>query len=348
MRQESESPSQRRDRPPTSHDVARRAGVSQSAVSRVLRGAAEGKISVENQEAILKAIDELGYRPSSPARTLRGAAPSLIGLVIPDVGDAYFSKVLRGAQREAVIAGFSIMMIEGSVERDWLTTTVGALAGKSVAGVIVCAPMGTEELSNGYPFAGPIILVDSPPVNGIPTIELDVKGGMREVAEHLRHLGHRRIGRIRVGVASSTFEQREIGFRSGCSGNQSIVSEVVQEYSLQSAREAARQLLVTDDRPTAIAADTDLLATGAYLAARDLGLEIPTDVSITGFDDIDMVSALDPPLTTVRAPGEESGRLAMRWMMSALDNPDPKPRTKKLGVELVLRSSTAPPPNGPQ
>lgn len=331
------------DRGPTSHDIAKAAGVSQTAVSLVLRGVADGRISPEKQASIRAAARHLGYRPNRVAQHLRTGQTDYIGLLIPDVRDPFFASVLRGAQQAAAEKGFSVVMLEGALSVDWGTVAAQALASRLVAAVVVCAPRG-EPSPEAVELAGRIVAVDAGRLASLPSVMIDVERGMQLLANHMNRLGHRRIGRLRAGIATETFALRDRAFQEHSRTWAEISAVDTAAYSLDGAVEAAGILLDNADI-TAIVADTDLLAAGVYRAARARGLAIPTDLSVTGFDDVDVARMLDPQLTTVRVDGEGAGRLGVRTALRFLAH-QPLPTELTVHVQLLARGSTGPPRMG--
>ena len=326
-------------RGPTSHDIAKVAGVSQTAVSLVLRGEADGKISAENQKKIRSAAQELGYRPNHLARELRSGKATSIGLLIPDVTDPFFASVLRGAQEAAAEDGYSMVMLEGALDADWEVRAVEAIQSRMVASVLVCAPRGWSDSSAGD-LKSKIVVVDPGREIDYPAVHVDVADGMRQVADHLRESGHQQIGRLRAGIPTDTFALRDTAFVEHAGQWADITAVDAATYSLDAAESAAGQLLDTGS-VTAVAADTDLLAAGVYRAARTRNLRIPNDLSVSGFDDVDVARILDPELTTVRIDGRRAGRLGVQLALGSLEAGAAKTRLS-IEAPLVVRGSTGP------
>lgn len=326
------------DQRPTSHDIAKAAGVSQTAVSLVLRGKADGNISAENQEKIRAVADRLGYRPNRAARELRSGTATSIGLLIPDVTDPFFASVLRGAQHAAAADGYSMVMLEGALDTDWEARALEAIQSRLVASVLVCAPRGWSNTNPGN-LRSKIVVVDPGRDTDYPAVHLNVADGMRQVAAHLQELGHQRIGRLRAGIPTDTFALRDAAFDEHARQWAKIVAVDAEAYSLDAAENTARELL--EAAPvTAVVADTDLLAAGVYRAARTLGVRIGKDLSVTGFDDLDVARILDPELTTVRIDGHEAGRLGTLMVLGSIETDT---TSQHIETPLVIRGSTQPP-----
>src|SRR3984893_844242 len=192
--------------PSTSVDVARRAGVSQSAVSLVFGGKAAGRVGKRTQEAILQAARELGYRPNSAARTLRSGRSRLIALAIPDVSNPYFATVLQGAEQAARAHGYSVMLAQVQDEQDWQHMILDALTSRAVDGFLLCEvqPPTTSEYV--------ALLGRGGKLNGgsqvFPSLQLDITAGMHAAMTHLQRLGHTKIAHLAASVDAETFHLR--------------------------------------------------------------------------------------------------------------------------------------------
>jgi DNA-binding LacI/PurR family transcriptional regulator len=322
----------------TSIDVARRAGVSQSTVSLVLSGKAPGRISARTEAAVRLAAEELGYRPNVAARTLRTGTARTVGLVVTDVTHPFFGPVLRGAQAAAWRAGYAVTLVDVANDPDRERASFEALRAGPADGYMfftVDPPEGSGEH---------VVAIEvSPP--GMPFVRVDTEHGTDLAVRHLLALGHRRIGHLGSGLDAETFRFRrarllallaEAGIEPG--------AYATAEFTFDDARRAALELLSGPERPTAVYCDDDLLAGGVYLAARELGLRIPEDVAVVGFDDLPFAQVFDPPLTTIAIDPEELGAAAFE-VLAAVMAGEPGERGRILPVELVVRGSTGPPPN---
>ncbi|WP_329239000.1 LacI family transcriptional regulator [Actinoallomurus sp. NBC_01490] len=316
---------------PTSRDVARVAGVSQSTVSLVLAGKAEGRVKPETGQAVREAARRLGYRPNLAARNLRLGRTRTVLFVVPTLVSPIFGAVYTGAARVARDRGFGIVVHPWD---DDATPARSPVDIEAIDGVLA------SSLGGGVAGFGdvPIVVLDNDPADPAPSVNFDVAGGMRAITRHLAGLGHRRLGHLAAAVDTWTFHVRaEVLTETGAlTGREHCAIDVA------AAREAALALLDRPDRPTAVVCDDDLIAAGAYKAARHLGLDVPRDVSVTGFDDILVAGALEPELTTIRLPAERLGARAMAALLERLDGHAPP--DVSLPGELIVRGSTAPPP----
>src|SRR5579859_7429862 len=191
---------------PTSVDVARRAGVSQSAVSLVIGGKAAGRVGKRTQEAILRAAQELGYLPNTAARTLRSGRSRLIALAVPDVGNPYFAAVLLGAEQAARKYGYAVMLASVRDERDWQPVVLDALTSRAVDGFLLCT-MKPPTIREQAVLRGKAVMVDAL-CEGVPSLQLDVEAGMDAAMHHLLKLGHTRIAHLAADVDAETFHRR--------------------------------------------------------------------------------------------------------------------------------------------
>ncbi|MFB4313090.1 LacI family DNA-binding transcriptional regulator [Actinomadura sp. 21ATH] len=332
---------------PTSKDVAQEAGVSQSTVSLVLGGKWAGRVSPATARSVQEAAERLGYRPNAAARNLRLGTTRTVLLVVPTLTAPFFGSVYIGAARVAARHGFGVVVYPPDDAGP--EGTAGGPAGSPFAAAreaidgIIASSMARDALRGFGP--APVVMLDSGPAAAAPTVDFAVEDGMRAVVAHLAGLGHRRIGHVAVALDEWTFRARgeavAAAVRALPGGRYDRAAGAIDVHS---ARDAAGRLLDLPVPPTALVCDDDLMAAGAFKAARARGLDIPGDVSVTGFDDVQVAVALEPELTTVRLPARELGAQGMSALLDLLEGGRPGPRS--LPVELVVRASTAPPSPG--
>ncbi|MEU6392147.1 LacI family DNA-binding transcriptional regulator [Streptomyces sp. NPDC046939] len=330
---------------PTSRDVARAAGVSQAAVSLVLGDKWRGRVAPATAERVREAARELGYRPNLAARNLRMGRTRTALLVVPALTNEFFAGVYTGAARLAAEHGFGLVLYPSpdgiGPARDPFPSARTALDGilaSSMAADAVTALRGDDL---------PLVMLDSDPSGspGATTVNLDLADGVRQLTDHLLALGHRRFLHLASAVPSWTFDvrARALAARTAQAPGTSVRT-VRSALTVEDAMAATERALHTSGAalPTALVCDDDKLATGAYKAARRMGLRIPEHFSVTGFDDLSLATAVDPELTTVRLPAEQFGERGMAALLAVLEGRTPD--TTPLPVELVVRGSTAPPP----
>ncbi|MFG2007365.1 LacI family DNA-binding transcriptional regulator [Spirillospora sp. NPDC048911] len=327
---------------PTSRDVAHEAGVSQSTVSLVLGGKSAGRVSPATAQAVRDAAERLGYRPNLAARNLRLGSARTVLLIVPTLTAPFFGEVYLGAARVAAEHGFGIVAYPWPDDAGPADSPFAA-PHEAIDGIIATSLAAdvTSEFRDT-----PVVMLDSDPAGTAPTVVFDVADGMRAVAAHLADLGHRRIGHVAASIDQWTFHARGEALAAAVEalpgGSYTRASGALE---VGSARDAAGLLLDRPAPPTALVCDDDLIAAGAYKAARARGLEVPRDLSVTGFDDVQLATALEPELTTVRLPAEALGAEGMTALLALLKGGDPPPRS--LPGELVVRGSTAAAPGAP-
>ncbi|MFB6842277.1 LacI family DNA-binding transcriptional regulator [Streptomyces sp. NPDC056361] len=326
---------------PTSRDVARTAGVSQATVSLVLGEKWRGRVSERTAEAVRAAARDLGYRPNLAARNLRLGRTRTAMLVVPALTNEFFAHVHTGAALAAARHGFGVVLYPSpdgvGPARDPFASAQAALDG------VIASSMAADALKAFRGSDLPLVMLDSDPSDpgASAHLNLDVADGMRRVTDHLLGLGHRRFLHLASAVPSWTFDVRAAALADALRGTE--LRTVRSSLNVADARSAAHSALGDPGlRPTAVVCDDDILAVGVLKAARRLGLRVPEDLSITGFDDLALATAVEPELTTVRLPAEEFGSRGMEALLAVLAGETPPPVT--LPVTLVQRGSTGPVP----
>ncbi|WP_448333132.1 LacI family DNA-binding transcriptional regulator [Streptomyces sp. DSM 41534] len=324
--------------------MARVAGVSQATVSLVLGEKWPGRVSERTAETVRAAARDLGYRPNLAARSLRLGRTRTVLLVVPALTTEFFARVYTGAERVAADHGFGVVLYpspEGvGPARDPFDSARASLDG------VIASSMAADALAAVRGGGLPLVMLDSDPDDAAAaaTVNLDIADGVRQAAGHLLTLGHRRVAHLAAAVDSWTFRvrARALAEAMGEVPGAELSTEPA-GLSVEEGRRAAERVLARPGpRPTALVCDDDILAAGACKAARRLGLRIPDDISVTGFDDLALATAVEPELTTVRLPAEAVGAAGMRALMTLLDGETPQDIV--LPVDLIPRSSTAPPP----
>jgi LacI family transcriptional regulator len=318
-------------------EVAERAGVGIGTVSRVLNDSPA--VSRETRRRVLEAIDELGYAPNAAARALSTGRTGAIGVVAPFFTQPSVVERLRGVSRRIAAAGYQLVLFD--VERPQPLGDL-ALAGRLDGLLCISLAPSDAELARLERAGIAVVLVDAERP-GVPGVAIDDEAGGRLAAEHLLALGHDRIGFVgdeedaAFGFTSSA--RRRAGAAGACAraGAELVVRRG--PHGRHPARALALELLAASERPTAIFAASDAQALGVLEAADAAGLVVPRDLSVVGFDDIEV--ARYAGLTTVAQPLEESGRRGAELLLGALEGRPGGGR--RLGLELVVRSSTSSP-----
>ena len=338
------SPGRRRAASTTATDVARAVGVSQSTVSLVLSGKAEGRVGPDTRRAVLEAAAAMGYQPNAAARALRSGRAQTIALVIPDIENPVYASLLLGVSGEVRAADYAVVLVDERENPQWERSLVSGLAGGLFGGGILHTP-AAARVGSVARTRRPYVLIESA-APGTSSVQLRVTDGVRAAMSHLLALGHRRIGHVAAAYDKETFHLRRRAWldalaRAGIDGPR---HEVAATWELDEAQLAVGGLLGRADRPTALLCDDDLLAAAAYRAARAAALAIPGDLSVVGFDDIPLARYLEPELTTIAFPGFAVGRTAAALLLRHLADRRAKPEQVELELPLVVRGSTAAPP----
>jgi len=300
---------------PTIRDVARSAGVSTATVSRVISGAVAAR--PQTRARVLAAVEQLGYRPSAVARSLKLRTTRTLGLLVTDIQNPYYPEIVRAVEDAALERNLAVLLCNGADDPAREETYLDLLAARRVDGIIV-ASSGLQERHGAWlsSHTVPVVLVNWASADlALPAILGDNRAGGRLATEHLIALGHRRIGHITAPPRNAAAAERLAGVRDAVAeaGIAPDGLEVVEADGHVTGGEAgARELL--DRRPdvTAIVCYNDLTAIGAVRALRARGVRVPEDVSVVGYDDIPLSAWVDPPLTTVAQQTQEMGHWAVR------------------------------------
>jgi LacI family transcriptional regulator len=328
-----------RKRAVTIQDVAKAAGVSVSTVSRVLNGKVD--VASETQDRILAIIEELGYTSNLAARSMRSRKKNLFGLVVPDIGYPYSIEIMKGINRAIAESTFDLLVYTtGGIQKDGTVTReqhyVSLLNNSLTDGVIVVASAAAEFITDA-----PIIAVDPHEINpNYPSVQGTNYQGALEAMEYLISLGHTRIafigGRPEIGSAVRRLKgYQDALLKAGIELDAELSAPG--DFSTETGHTRALQLLALDNPPTAIFAANDQSAIGVYQAVEELGLRIPDDVSVVGFDNISEAKYLG--LTTVDQSLAEMGYVATQMLIKLVNKETLNEQIHKMPTKLVERSS---------
>ena len=328
----------------TIKDIARLAGVSATAVSMALNR--HPRISDETRERILTLAKELNYRPNYAARSLIGGQSHTMGLIITSITNPFYPELARGIEDKAMEMGYTIILCSTNYDARLQKNFIEILRSKGVDGIIFSsverhdahiAPLVEER----FPFVLVNRRIHKPGLAAkIDHVVLDNFSGGYLVIDHLYRLGHRRIGIIAGSIASSTAWERTEGAKKamherGIVLEQGLMAEC--DFSKERAHEAARRLLSLPSPPTALFAENDYMALGVRDAALDMGLTIPGDVALVGFDDIEASGLKGVELTTVNQKKYEMGTLAVELLARRIEDRDLPARQIVLKPEIIIR-----------
>jgi LacI family transcriptional regulator len=327
----------------TIRDVAARAGVSVATVSKVLNN--RYGVAADTQARVQAVIDGMGYEASIVARSLRSHQTNVVGVLVADV-EPFSAELLKGLAHAIRGTGLELVIYSGGGRAGdrvgWERRYLSRLSGTLIDGAILVTPTIVD-----VHYGAPIVAVD--PHSGpssLPTVDGDNLRGARLVTDHLLALGHRRVAMVTGRADLESAARRERGFRDALSAAGVPVDEALLErgdYVGASSRDAARRLLDRPDRPTAVFAASDVSAIAVVEVARELGLEVPGDLSVAGFDNVAESALCSPPLTTVDQHIHELGARAMRMLIRLMRGEPVEEIHITLPTELVVRGSTAPP-----
>ncbi|MFM0740879.1 LacI family DNA-binding transcriptional regulator [Paraburkholderia xenovorans] len=324
---------------PTSVDVARLAGVSQSIVSLVFSGKDGGRITPERRQAVLDAAEQIGYRPNSAARGLKLGTQRLLALVVPDVSNPYFAAVLKFAAAAARKQGYATVLINADQDQiEDAEHLIMSLSTHSFDGLIAWDAPWVSRVKEVLPAS--VVIVDGDVSDGADVFISSTRI-IRMAVDHMAALGHRRIARLGISLRIPTFRARAQAFRDslhahGLEFNENFEVEV--PFGATSS-ERLTELLQMQEYPTAVVCDDDLLAPLVYRAAIRAGRRIPEDVSVIGVDDIALASLLEPPLTTIVIPAQTLAEVSVEVALKKLRGQSETVRV--MDIELVVRGSTA-------
>jgi len=329
-------------------DVAEHAGVSISTVSYVLNDS--GPVAAERRARVLDAVRVLNYTPNESARNLKGRSASTVGLVVPDLANQFFAMLAEGVEQAASARGALVVLCAPEATGESESLNARLLRSQRLDGIIylsgaATSPASLLELTR----IGPVLLVDERlPGFDLPCVVSENRRGARDLATYVLDQGHSRVAVIAGPRELWTAEQRLAGYREAVAAagrNPDEIPVLVGDYRMSSGSElAARALRVSEEeRPTALFCANDLMAIGAMEYCKSVGLRVPDDVSIVGFDDLPFASLLTPRLTTVRQPAHDMGRRAAELLFDMLEGKEDVQPEGAFPVSVQVRDSVAPP-----
>ncbi|MFI8193518.1 LacI family DNA-binding transcriptional regulator [Streptomyces sp. NPDC085946] len=343
--------------PPTIRDVADRAGVSKSLVSLVLRGS--GRVRPEKRDAVLRAVRELGYRPDAAARSLgerrglprppdaaRPEGTSVAGVLLDDLRNPWYVDLLDGLTAFLHDHGLRILLADARLNRRAGQDPAGPLLDLRVDGLVVVGTLPHPAALGAVARRTPVVLAGArdPVPPGVDVVAGDDEHGARLVTEHLIGLGHRRIAHLAGHGAVGALRRRSYEAAMRAHGLADRVRSEPADMTEEGGYRAAVRLLSRPGRPTALFAANDLAGVGALSAAGELGLRVPHDVSVAGYDNTSISRLRHLWLTTVDNAGAEVGRRAARCLLDRLREPGGEGRTRLAAPTLEVRGTTGPPP----
>jgi LacI family transcriptional regulator len=322
-------------------DVARRANVATSTASRALNGI--GELSDETRAAVLRAAEELDFRPSPVARSLRTRRSHTVGLVVPTVAHAFYAAVTTGAQAILEERGYRLILIDSGEDPDTVKGAVRTLLDHEVDGVLVStAPFGAHQF-NALLERTPCVFVDElAPGAGAGNVALENRRGVELLVSHLAEHGHKRIGFLGGPSDRTSGYERYEGFLAGMAkGDLEIDPKLLREceWTIASGYEEAVTLLDAPTRPTAVVTASGELALGVLAASRRARIGIPDGLALAAFDDLYFAPLLEPSLTAIAYDATAIGREAARLLLGVVGDGPPTANEVRIDVRLVRRRS---------
>lgn len=336
-------------RAPTLADVARRAQVSTATVSRCLND--PERVVEDTRRRVLDAVEDLGYAPHFGARVLAGRRTNTIGAVIPTMENAIFARGLQAFQEELGRAGFTLLVASSSYRPDLEAEQIRTLAARGADGLLL---IGYHRDPALYRFLEArhipaLVAWAYDPAAPVPSIGFDNRQAMAGLAARVIAFGHRRIGVVSAERATNDRARERVeGVRAALAAaglDAEALALIETPYLIENGARAFARLMEMRPRRTAVICGNDVLAAGALRMARDMGLNVPGDVSVTGFDDIELARVIRPALTTVHVPHRQMGREAARMLIRMVAGQKPVD-SLRLATELCLRETLGPPPPG--
>lgn len=325
--------------------VSEMVGVSTATVSRALKN--PEMVLPETREKILKAVEALGYRPNVLAQNFNSGKSYTVVVIVTDITNPFYSRIIKGIEKEAQELGYSVLLGDTNDEVKREQAYADMLLSNRADGLI--------HLHHRFPFEEknverakniPMVSVCIPPTGPyeFPHIVIDNFAASREVAKHLLSLGHTKIAAISGQDEGNVTKDRFGGLKRVLQENNVPFNPewyIRGNYSKQAGEQAALKLLEMKDKPTAMFCFNDDIAIGAIKAIKSVGLNVPQDISVVGFDNIDICEYVDPPLTTVDQPAVEMGRRGMQVLYSLMNNESVEEMAEYKPFKLLLRNSTA-------
>lgn len=326
----------------TMRDVAKKAGVSLSSVSRVLNG--HPYITEEMRERVLAAIEALNYRPNRVAQRLRAAQSHLVGVIFSDIKNPFYTLALNGIEQVLSEQGLSVLISNSDTDQDRENDFIALMQAEEVAGLVIApvkedSPVLAKVVQSGLP----VVAIDRRLKDlSVDTVLADNYNGAQSAIQHLIQLKHRRIGILNGPQHLTSARERYQGFLHAMeNAGLPVDPELVcfGDYQMESGYTLIHKLLAQPKPPTALFVANNLMTIGALNAIHEAGCSIPDDIAVIGFDDLPWAISLNPPLTTVAQPALEIGVHAAELLLNRITNPDRSARTVTLGTQLIVRAS---------
>lgn len=331
----------------TIKDVAELAGVSTATVSHVINNTRH--VEANTKQSVILAMKELGYQVNSLARSLRSGETKTIGLIVPDASNLFFADIARQIENIGYENGYSVILCNSDNDIEKQRHYINTLIAKQIDGAIfISAGESSEDLEKLANSNIPVVVADrNVPLSLADVVLLDNEEAGYLAVRHLLELGHRKIGCITGPFDISPSMQRVSGYKRALQEYGVSVLEdyiVAGDFTFKGGNTSMGVLLNLENRPTAVFVLNDMMAIGAISTARRFNLQVPQDISIVGFDDIELASAINPSLTTIAQPIQEMAKIAAERLIDKMISGGFDLENEKflLKAKLIIRESTAP------
>ena len=327
----------------TIRDVAEHAGVSHQTVSRVINHSTH--VAPKTREKVQASIEELGYRPNAIARSMALGRTCLFACIAPNLTDFTFASLVEGAEVEARKHDYFLISSSAPSPDIFENLLIELVDSRRVSGLIVINPYIDERYSY-LPDNFPLVFIGSHAREpGISSVTLNDELAGYQATQHLIGLGHRNIAMVTGTMIEDCAQKRCVGFEKALkeAGINSTDQQVIEgDWSATSGRDAFLKMAAKGKLPSAVFAQNDRMAIGVMQAARDLGIQVPEQLSVIGLDDLPLASYFDPPLTTIRQDIIKIGCKAAQLLIENIEDPSHPTQSLTINPELVVRKSTAP------
>ncbi|WP_108485015.1 LacI family DNA-binding transcriptional regulator [Oceaniglobus ichthyenteri] len=333
---------------PTLHDVAQMAGVSTATVSRCLNFPTQ--VAKPTRERVMAAVAELGYSPNFGAKAMASRRTNTIGAIIPTMENAIFARALQAFQEELRGHGYTMLVASTSYRQDIEEEQIRSLVARGADALLLIGHARAPEIYQFLETQGVPALVTwaYEPALKQPSVGFDNVAAMQKMADAVIDLGHKRLALISADTSTNDRASgRLTGIRNALKSaglDPKDLQMVTTTYGIEQGAVAFATLMQSTPRPTAVFCGNDVLAVGALRRAHEMGIKVPADVSITGFDDMQLAQITIPALTSVHVPHREMGRQSALALVGLLKDDKPL-KSIELGTSLVMRDTLAPPPH---
>lgn len=331
----------------TMKDIARLAQVSTSTVSHVINGSRF--VSDEIREKVMRIVAELNYTPSAVARSLKVRETKTIGLLVTATNNPFFAEVMAGVEQYCQQHQYNLIIATTGGDAKRLQQNLQTLMHKQVDGLLLMCGDSRFQADIELAISLPLVVMDwwFTELNADKILENSALGGYL-ATKALTDAGHRKIGIITGNLKKSVAQNRLQGYKNALSEAKIALNPhwiVESHFDFEGGVLGIQSLLTQSSRPTAVFCCSDTIAVGAYQAIQQQGLRIPQDLSIMGYDDIELARYLSPPLSTICQPKAELGKLAVEALLQRIKNPNENYRTLVLEPTCILRGSISTPSN---